>query len=65
MLLGMEEAAMEQVSVLVYGEVMEENGKPWKYWVYLLVVGEYTFWSVCSLGLEHDLAGRKTCDKIW
>lgn len=28
MLLGMEEAAMEQVSVLVYGEVMEENGKP-------------------------------------
>lgn len=31
MLLGMEEAAMEQVSVLVYGEVMEENGKPWKY----------------------------------
>lgn len=61
----MEEVAMQQVSVLVYVEIMKENGQPWKYQIYILVVGEYTFWSVCSLELEHNWARRKAYYKIW
>lgn len=45
----MQEVAMQQVSVLVYADVMKENGQPWTYQRYILVAR-----SVCFLGLDHD-----------